>query len=351
MDKERIKSFSDRIFADMAGAMTAGLGYVGVKTGLFQAMEGKGPLTLERVVEASGLQSRYVEEWLKGMACTGYLDHDPGTGTYQLPAEHAFLLCSEGTDHFMGGLFGVAPALLRFAPRVAEAFKKGGGVPFEDYGADCIEAFDRVNRGQYEQRFAGYWLGFLPEVVERLKTGGSVLDVGCGVGRVVLTLAKAFPGAIIAGVDTDGGSIESAREAAEREGLGGRARFTAGTPGDIEPAEKFDLVTACDCIHDMTDPVKTLVDIRARLKPDGVLFIVEPRVSDRLEENRNPMATMFYGFSVFHCMTQSLARGGAGLGTCMGPARLKALLLDAGFTRIDTPDIKSQSFSFCAVRI
>jgi hypothetical protein len=29
---------------------------------------------------------------------------------------------------------------------------------------------------------------------------------------------------------------------------------------------------------------------------------------------------MLYGFSIFHCMTQSLAQGGPGLGTCMGPA-------------------------------
>ena len=72
----------------------------------------------------------------------------PRADTYRLPDEHAFLLASEGTDHFMGGLFCMAPVLLRVAPRVAVAFEKGGGVPFEDYGADGVEALDLINRGQ-----------------------------------------------------------------------------------------------------------------------------------------------------------------------------------------------------------
>lgn len=350
MDKQRLKAFSEKVFDDMAGAMTAGLGYVGVKTGLFRSMAGKGPMTLAQVIAASGLQSRYVEEWLKGMVCAGYLDHDPEADSYQFPEEHAFLLASEGTDHFMGGLFCIAPVLLRVAPRVAEAFRTGGGVPFEDYGPECVEAFDMVNRGQYEQRFAGHWLSSLPEVVDRLNAGGSVLDVGCGGGRVVLTLAKAFPQATVVGVDPDRESIRQAKAAADAEGLTARVRFLVNTVGDLGPEEKFDLVTACDCIHDFAAPVETLKGIRARLKPDGTLLAIEPKVADRLEHNHSSMVTMYYGFSVFHCMTQSLAQGGVGLGTCMGPARAEALMREAGFSRFEMLGIKSQSFAFYAAR-
>ena len=42
MDKDKLKAFADKVFGDMAGAMTAGMGYIGVKTGLFRAMAGKG---------------------------------------------------------------------------------------------------------------------------------------------------------------------------------------------------------------------------------------------------------------------------------------------------------------------
>ena len=74
------------------------------------------------------------------------------------------------------------------------------------------------------------------------------------------------------------------------------------------------------------------------------------KVSLSLAPNLNPVAAMYYGFSVFHCMTQSLAQGGPGLGTCMGPARLEELIREAGFTRFETLELKSLMSLFYVVR-
>ena len=348
MDKDRVKQFADRAFADMAGAMTTGMAYLGVKTGLFRAMAGKGAMTLADVIAASNLQPRYVEEWLKGMASAGYLDYHPAARTFRLPDEHAFLLASDGTDHFAGGLFLFAPPLLRVAPQVAEAFERGGGVPFWEYGVEGIKALDAINRGNYEHRLTSYWLKSLPQAVAALEAGARTLDVGCGAGRICIALAKAFPKAEITGLDLDAESTRQAQAAAEREGVGARIRFLAQSTADTERGTGFDLITAFDCIHDFAAPVQTLSEIRALLKPGGTLFIAEPKAADRLEDNFHPIGTMFYGFSLFHCMTQSLANGGPGLGTCMGPARLKQLLDAAGYSRFEPLDIKSQVNSFYA---
>jgi 2-polyprenyl-3-methyl-5-hydroxy-6-metoxy-1,4-benzoquinol methylase len=350
MDRDKVKQFADRAFADMAGAMTAGMAYLGVKTGLFRAMAGKGPMIAAEVASASKLQPRYVEEWLKGMASAGYLEYDRAAQSFRLPDEHAFLLASDGTDHFAGGLFLFAPVLLRVAPQVAEAFETGGGVPFKEYGVDGVTALDAINRGNYEHRLAGYWLKSLPQVVAALEAGGRALDVGCGAGRICIALAKAFPNAEITGLDPDAESIRHAKAAAQAEGVGSRIRFLAQSTGTAERGTGFDLITAFDCVHDFATPHRTLAEIGALLKPDGTLFIAEPKAADRLEDNFHPIGTMFYGFSLFHCMTQSLANGGPGLGTCMGPARLKALLQEAGFSRFETLDIKSQVNSFYAAR-
>ncbi|NIR29441.1 MAG: methyltransferase domain-containing protein [Gammaproteobacteria bacterium] len=351
MDKDRVRAFTQEVFRDMAGAMTAGLAYVGVRTGLFRVMAGKGPLSVTEVVEASGLEPRYVEEWLQGMSCAGYLEYEPEEQTYRLPEEHAYLLASDGTDHFAGGLYHMAPALLGVAPRVAEAFEMGGGVPFEAYGEEGVRALDLINRGNYENRLVGYWLPKLPNVVQRLEQGAWVLDVGCGVGRVPLALARAFPRSRYLGLDLHAESVRAAQRSAEREGLSERVRFVAGGIESVDPEDGFDFITACDCVHDFARPLETLREIRRLLKPDGTLLVVEPKVADRLEDNRNPIATMFYGFSVFHCMTQSLAAGGPGLGTCMGPARTEALMREAGFGRFEILDIKSAVNLFYAVAI
>jgi ubiquinone/menaquinone biosynthesis C-methylase UbiE len=306
-------------------------------------MAGKGPMTLDEVLAATRLERRYVEEWLKGMAAAGYLEF--AQGKYTLSDEMAYFVASDGSDHFVGGMWEMVPPLLRVAPRVADAFAKGGGVRFEEFGADCVNALDLINRGQYEQRFADYWLKTLPEVLERLQAGGRALDFGCGAGRVCIALARAFPEAEIFGVDVSAESLARAKEAARAAGLA-RIEFRSALPNGAS----FDLVTICDALHDLASPVDTLKSIREMLKKDGTLFIVEPKAADRLEDNRNPVATMFYGFSLFHCMTQSLARGGPGLGTCLGAAGTEKLVREAGFRGFRTLEIKSMTNLFYAAQ-
>ncbi|MCZ6558189.1 MAG: methyltransferase domain-containing protein [SAR324 cluster bacterium] len=300
MDKARIGAFAERVFGDIAGFMTIGMAYLGAKTGLFRAMAGKGPLTISQVADLSRLQPRYVEEWLKGLVTTGYIEYEPESETFTLPDEHAYLLASEGTDHFIGGLFYQAVGMNAVAPQVAEAFRNGGGVPFDAFGEDFLIGLDLANQGMYEQRFVSYWLQTLPAVVAKLEEGGSALDVGCGAGRVSMALARDFPKARCVGLDLDAVSIEQARRAATEAGLAERVEFVHGPLAGLDTGERYDLITCCDCVHEFAEPVETLRQIRERLADDGTLFVIEPRVADRLEDNCNPIATMFYGFSTFH---------------------------------------------------
>ena len=223
-------------------------------------MAGKGPMTGTEVVKGSKLQTRYVEEWLKGMVASGYLSYDPAAQTYTLSEEHAYFLASDDTDHFVGGLFAMVPPLLRVAPQVARAFAEGGGVPFEHFGPDCVSALDLINRGQYESRFADYWLKSLPDTAARLAAGGRALDVGCGSGAVCAALARAFPKAEIIGIDPDAESIRHAREKQLPN-----MRFEVATTEDFKPGAGFDLVTLCDVLHDLAEPLNRLRVMRALL--------------------------------------------------------------------------------------
>ena len=349
MEKERVARFADTVYRDMAGAMSIGMGYLGYRTGLFAALAEAGPITPGALSEARGLEPRYVEEWLRGMTAAGWLEHDERAGTYLLPDEHAYLLASEGTDHFMGGLFLAGPSLLSQAPRVAQAFRDGGGVPFDAFDADWIEAMDLMNSGPYVHRLASYWMAQLPDIAERLQAGGRALDVGCGVGKATLALAAAYPAAEVVGVDPDRGSIDRAQEAADAAGAE-RVRFLAGKVADLPMQENYDFASLFDCLHDLTDPVGTLSEVRARLDPGGALMVMEPKAADRLEGNVNSLGAVYYGFSLFHCMTQSLAQGGPGLGTCLGPERTMALLREGGFSKVGQLPIKSQTNLFYAAR-
>jgi hypothetical protein len=61
----------------------------------------------------------------------------------------------------------------------------------------------------------------------------------------------------------------------------------------------------------------------------------EPHAADTLEDNiDNPMAPILYSVSTLHCMTVSLAHGGAGIGTVFGERLARQMLTDAGFVDI-----------------
>ena len=349
MDKERIGKFAGQVYRDMAGTMAIGMAYLGLKNGLFQAMSGAGAMTPSSLAEKTGLELRYVEEWLRGMTAAGWLEHDAAADAFSMPDEHGFLLASEGTDHYMGGLFLAGPALLGQAPAVARAFREGGGVHFHDFDDEWIEAMDLMNSGAYAQRLGSYWMGQVPDIAERLAAGGRAIDIGCGVGRVAMALAEAFPASEVTGVDPDAGSIARARASAAASGAD-RVRFVEGTIADVPDEAVHDFAALFDCLHDLTEPEGTLAQIRRRLKPDGALMVMEPRAADGMADNVNPMGAVYYGFSLFHCMTQSLARGGPGLGTCLGPTRTMELLRGGGFREVETLPIKSQTNLFYVAR-
>jgi hypothetical protein len=62
----------------------------------------------------------------------------------------------------------------------------------------------------------------------------------------------------------------------------------------------------------------------------------EPHGADTLAGNlANPMAAVMYSVSTLHCLTVSLAHGGAGIGTVFGEQRVRRMLAEAGFGEPD----------------
>jgi len=347
MDKEKSTRFMLKVVGDVATAMAAGLLVVGDRSGLFKQMVGAGPLGAAELAQRSNVRVRYVEEWLAAMAGAGYVEYDAATDRFTLPDEHAQFLTDPGSEYYLGGLFGSLPGLLAMAPKLAQAFQSGNGISFADFGSDMPQMLEVMNRPVYEARLVRHWLPAMPEVVSRLQAGGRALDVGCGTGIVPITLAKAFPAATVAGIDLDSRSIDIARGYARDAGLEHSVTFEA-KPIDSLPAQPhWDLISTFDVMHDLPDPVGAMKRIRAGLSEGGTYLMVEPKVADDLESNLgNPFARMFYGISCLHCVPQSLAQGGLGLGACWGEKRARALAAEAGFTRFERLGIRTAGLVF-----
>jgi SAM-dependent methyltransferase len=350
MNKEKSTQFMMKLVSDVGTTLAAGLLFVGDHSGLFKAMAGAGPLSSDALAERAGVSSRYVEEWLAVMAGAGYVEHEPAADTFALPDEHAIFLTDASSEYYLGGLFQGLPGLLAMTPKLVTAFKTGKGISFSEFGAELPGSLEAMNRAVYENRLVRSWLPAMPQVVARLQAGGRAVDVGCGTGVVPVTLAKAFPAATIAGLDFDARSIGIARGYAREEGLGDRIAFLA-EPVETLPIEPgWDFISTFDVIHDLPDPLGAMKRIRSALTEGGTYLMVEPKVADQLEKNvQNPFARMLYGMSCLHCVPQSLAQGGPGLGACWGEARAREMAREAGFGSFERLDIRSPAMAFYAL--
>jgi len=339
LDLEKAKQVAQIVVGDVGTVVHGALCYIGDRTGLFKAMAGAGPLTVEQLAGKSGLSARYVREWLGAMATAHYVEYDVAANTYLLTPEYAAALADEDSPFFIGGYFQMAQAAVTVAPKVAEAFKTGKGVTQSEYPVSFFEAAERNSRTRYLHKLLRKWVPAMPQVVERLTTGGTAADVGCGGGRAAIMIAQAFPAARLFGYDIHTESIERARRNAEAEGVADRVTFDTLDGGQL-PAAKFDFVSTFDVVHDAVDPAGLMSAIRLSLKDDGTYLVQEVNVSDRLEENMKPLGKMIYSVSTLYCMTTSLAHGGAGIGVAMGETKARELASAAGFKHFTRLPIK-----------
>ncbi|MDG2333414.1 MAG: methyltransferase domain-containing protein [Myxococcota bacterium] len=345
MDKDEMRAFMGRFMEMTTGAAVLGVVAVADRTGLFRELQGQGPLTLAEIAGRTGFQPRYLEEILATLSAGGILVYSPEGESYLLPDEHAACLADESSPYFLAGWTQMVPALYRAIPGVVEACREGGGVPFSDFGDDMIDGIARSNGPGTRLMLTRKWLPAMPDVVGRLESGIRVADVGCGSGVAALTMARAYPNSEFHGFDVDASSLERARRAAREEGA--ENVFFAQVDGGSIPSDPgFDFITTFDVIHDVVDPLAVLGQIRAALAEGGAYLMVEPQAGDDLEENLHSAGALTYALSTLHCMTQSLAHGGEGLGAAWGPGRAERYCRDAGFGRFERLELANPFNAF-----
>ena len=231
------------------------------------------------------------------------------------------------------GAFDTAAAMSENQAKVQVAFKTGKGVAWGDQAGCLFCAVARLFRPGYVNALVQDWLPALDGVAERLRSGATVADVGCGHGVSTIVMAQAFPASQFTGFDFHPGSIAAATAHARSHGLT-NLRFAVARAQDF-PAEALDLITCFDCLHDMGDPAGAAAHIRKALKPGGSWMIVEPAAGDRLEDNLNPVGRIYYSASTMICVPTSLAQEtGLALGAQAGEARIAAVVRSGGFNHV-----------------
>jgi 2-polyprenyl-3-methyl-5-hydroxy-6-metoxy-1,4-benzoquinol methylase len=315
------------ILHDLGGAFSVPLVQIGESLGLYQTLSENGPLSSGDLAAKTGLKERYLREWLSAQAASKYITFDPATEEFSMTPEQSFVFANQASPFYLAPAFGSAVAFQQNMPLVENAFRTGEGVAWGDQ-TQCLScAVARFFRPGYENLLVQSWLPALNGVVGKLEQGGEIADVGCGHGISTMIMAKAFPKSKVHGFDFHGKSIEEATRHAKEHSLS-NIRFQ--TQEAKELPGKYDFIAMFDCLHDMGDPVGALKHIRAALKPNGSVMIVEPMAGDSLKDNLNPIGRMYYSASTMVCVPTSLAQStGAALGAQAGEKQLRKLIMES----------------------
>ena len=333
LDQSVAERFSERTLQIVNNASLAMMMSIGHRTGLFDTMSHLPPASAAQIAKSAQLNERYVREWLGAMVTGGIVKFDADAESYHLPPEHAACLTRESSPNNVAVTAQWIAVLGAAEDAVVDAFRHGRGVPYSAYRRFHVVMAEESTQ-TVVQGLRDHILPLAPGVSDALASGINVLDVACGSGAALISLAQSYPDSRFTGIDMSAEAIAAGRtEVANR-----RLRNVNLVPGDVVElgaAGRYDLITAFDAIHDQAQPARVLDKIYAALKRGGTFLMQDIAGRTNLADNLSlPLAPFMYTISCMHCMSVSLAAGGPGLGAMWGRERAVEMLGAAGFTDV-----------------
>jgi 2-polyprenyl-3-methyl-5-hydroxy-6-metoxy-1,4-benzoquinol methylase len=348
-------ALAERMLSAVVGALEMAAVDLGDRLGWYQALA-DAPATAPALAARTATDARYAREWLEQQAVAGYLTVDdvraaPDERCYSLPAEHHAVLVDAVDPMYMVPLARMGATLTRNVARLAEVYRTGGGLSWAELGPDAREAQAAANRPFFVTSLVTDVFPALPEADAALRAGGRVADVGCGVGWSSIGLAAGYPAAHVDGFDVDVPSVEQARRNAEEAGVADRVRFDVADVGSTRLDGEYDLVTAFECVHDLSDPVAVLGAMRRMVRRGGTVLVMDERVAEEFTAPGDEIERLMYGYSLTCCLPDGLStRPSAGTGTVMRPATLEGYARAAGFDGVDVLAVEHDFFRFYRCR-
>jgi 2-polyprenyl-3-methyl-5-hydroxy-6-metoxy-1,4-benzoquinol methylase len=344
------EEFAERVFGSMLGAFEFASIYLGERLGYYDALHGGGALTPAELAERTGTVERYAREWLEQQASVGFLAVDdpgaePHARRFSLPEGHAAVLADPDSGAYQAAGARMFVSAMSVMPELLEAYRSGGGVSWARFGADMIEGQAITNRQLFLSTLGREWIPQVGGVHEALTAGGRAADIGCGLGWSSIAIALAYPQATVDGFDLDEYSIDRARVHAAEMGVADRVTFHDRDAAEADPGEGYDLAIACECIHDMPQPVPVLATMRTLVGDRGTAIVVDEAADEALTSPSGPLEQALYGYSIFVCLPDGMSHpGSVGTGTVIRPSTLRRYAQEAGFADIEALPIEHEQF-------
>ena len=341
----------DRVFGAVLGAQEVQAIYLGHRLGWYRCLADHGPIGSAELAARTESDERYAREWLEHQAVCGYVVVDdanaaPDERRFTLPDSYAEVLADEDSLAFVAPLAHFVAGVGHHLDAIADAYRTGGGVGWATLGREVREAQAAANRPLFLHELPELLTG-APELAAALGNATRVADIGTGHGWSAIGLAQAFPDLTVDGFDVDGPSIEAARRNAAVAGLTDRVRFHQVDAGALAEDERYDVVFAFECIHDLADPVSVLSAMRRLAGDDGLVVVMDENVADDFHAPGSEVERLMYGYSLTCCLPDGRAHEhSAATGTVMRRQTFEQYALAAGYSAVEVLPIEHDFFRF-----
>ena len=261
---------------------------IGVDQGLFKAIAAKPGQTSAQIAAELELHPPYVDVWCMTALGLGLLDADEQRH-FTLAPHIDKILASPGHPRDLTGYVRLGTSFMTEDFEFSrKALRTGATIPFQGRSQAFADTIGDAIGGLH-MATARKILPDLDGMHERLENGARVLEIGCGTGRFLMQLAKAWPEAHCTGADIDPTGIEIARKNIAKAGMESRVEVIESDVADL-PENSFDAVVMIEVLHEIAPQIRQhVISGCARvLKPGGWLLIVDETYPSTVEEARRP---------------------------------------------------------------
>jgi 2-polyprenyl-3-methyl-5-hydroxy-6-metoxy-1,4-benzoquinol methylase len=350
--------FANNLFNSAVSALQLFSVFFGDQLGYYRELAKSDGLTSFELAARTNTQERYTREWLEqqAAACILTVDDerkDPDQRKFNLPPGKAEVLVDRDSLNYMTPMAQLVVGAASPIDAVLDAYRNGGGLTFSQYGAHMREGQANMNRPMFLSLMGTEWFPAIPDVHARLQAypPARVADFGCGAGWSCIGLAQRYPSIKVDGYDLDEASVTMANQNIKEAGFSDRVFVHLQDASESDLNGQYDLVTAFECLHDMSNPVGALRTMRNLAGENGSVIIVDERTLPSFQSCSEALEQLFYGFSILHCLPVGMAdRPTAATGTVMRAATVEQYALEAGFRRTEILPIDNLFFRLYRLR-
>jgi len=127
VDRDKLDLYLQRVTGSIAAGLNCAISSLGDTLGLYRALHDLRITNSQTLADHTGLNERWLREWLRHQACMGQIDYDADSERFYLSPEAVAVLVDNSHPAYFGGGFESATASFGSLPGLVESFRTGLG--------------------------------------------------------------------------------------------------------------------------------------------------------------------------------------------------------------------------------